>query len=138
MDTKYKITDDLGMFTHAGNAAVQQIVQRIVEKFADETEAYNAVMFQLEQLRNVSCFAEATDTEVRERVYRQVRDYFKYNTRRWVFAEISSGNNTELTMLGPDNISVTLECYEQNNHHFIRISEALWANRLRVTVEIID
>jgi hypothetical protein len=53
------------MFTDAGNAAVGEIVRSSKEKGLCWLETYQ----ELCRLAQVSCFAEATDTAVREVVY---------------------------------------------------------------------
>lgn len=71
---------DFGMFTRGGNAQVQNIIQYTLDDFADEVEtATNSerdslrmdalkTMFQeLEDLASDEKYAEADDTEVRER-----------------------------------------------------------------------
>ena len=54
-----------GMFTNAGNVAVAQIVQTAKENKLSWLETYQMLV----NLSTVSCFGEATDTEVRELVY---------------------------------------------------------------------
>lgn len=62
---------DYGMFTAAGNAAVHAIIEHHVEQAQDHNDLYDHVLGDLERLETVKAFAEATDTEVRERVYQQ-------------------------------------------------------------------
>ena len=71
---------DFGMFSRGGNAQVQNIIQYILDDFADEVEtagnserdslrmdALKTLFQQLEELAEDPKHEEATDTEVRER-----------------------------------------------------------------------
>jgi hypothetical protein len=68
------------MFSRGGNAQVQNIIQYTLDTFADEIEdatnserdslrmdALKAVFSELEELASEEKYAEADDTEVRER-----------------------------------------------------------------------
>lgn len=56
---------DYGMFSKFGNDAVHTIVSRARMLHMDWDQVYDA----LEVLAKTECFAEATDTAVREAVY---------------------------------------------------------------------
>lgn len=70
-------TKEWGMFTHAGNVAVNQIVNTTVNKLDTRDAAYDLIMEQLEILQSIGCFAEATDTDVRERVWAHLVNVFR-------------------------------------------------------------
>lgn len=67
---------DWGMFTVAGNVAVGHIVENVSKKYETKHESFHAIVAELEKLQCVSCFAEATDTEVRERIWKHHSDIF--------------------------------------------------------------
>lgn len=67
---------DYGMFTAGGNAAVHAIIEQHVEQAQDHNDLYDRVLGDLERLQTVTAFREATDTEVRERVYQQCLKLF--------------------------------------------------------------
>lgn len=56
---------DYGMFTPAGDAAVAAIVETAIENYRGYGWVYNELM----KLSEVSIFAEASDTAVREACY---------------------------------------------------------------------
>ena len=67
-----------GMFTMAGNAAVEAIVDsHLAQDYANATEMFHAVHEDLDRLQTVSCFSEATDTEVRESVWSKISNHFR-------------------------------------------------------------
>ena len=59
------MTKDYEMFSDFGNDAVDAIVRRARMLNMDWEQVYDA----LEELSKTECFAEATDTAVREAVY---------------------------------------------------------------------
>ena len=62
---------DYAMFTPAGNAAVDSIVNYYADGAQDHNDLYDLVVGDLECLRAIKAFVEACDTEVREAVYQQ-------------------------------------------------------------------
>ena len=60
---------DYQMFTDAGNAAVDEIVRKVLKQERDRNTAYGWIYAELEKLETVEVFAEATDTAVREAVW---------------------------------------------------------------------
>lgn len=63
--------NDYAMFTRAGNLAVNEIVVHRAQQAEDHNQLYDLVHQDLQRLQTVSAFAEATDTEVREQVYKR-------------------------------------------------------------------
>lgn len=67
-----------GMFTMAGNVAVEAIVNSHLSKDYDNaTQMFNAIHDDLDRLQTVSCFREATDTEVRESVWSKISNHYR-------------------------------------------------------------
>ena len=67
---------DYGMFTDAGNAAVEAIVDNSAAHFETFEDAYVWAEQELEYLGRTSSFSEADDTAVREAVYAELRKEF--------------------------------------------------------------
>lgn len=65
-----------GMFTRAGNVAVEAIVNSYTDRAEDHNQLFDLVYRDLETLQTVRAFAEATDTEVREAVYKRCQREF--------------------------------------------------------------
>ena len=68
--------NDWGMFTHAGDIAVSHIVKMCVQASETKENAYDLIVGELEKLEKISVFAEATDTDVRERVWSYVNSVY--------------------------------------------------------------
>ena len=67
-----------GMFTMAGNTAVEAIVNsHLSQDYANATAMFHAIHEDLDRLQAVSCFREATDTEVRECVWLKISNHFQ-------------------------------------------------------------
>ena len=60
---------DFAMFTDAGNAAVDGIVETAVDRFETFDEAWPWVLAELTALGTTSTYSEADDTAVREAVW---------------------------------------------------------------------
>jgi len=76
---------DYAMFTDAGNAAVQGIIESHEDAEVDHNQLYDLVLTDLERLETVTAFREATDTAVREAVYQEclrLRPKIVFRTRR--------------------------------------------------------
>ena len=74
------------MFTTAGNTAVEAVVNRhLGQDYANAPAMFRAIHEDLDRLQAVSCFAEATDTEVREAVWTTVSN--KFSSAAWTAAE---------------------------------------------------
>jgi len=72
---------DYEMFTNTGNCAVQAIMDHwqrnlTARNQGEASELYRCVLRDLEQLMHIAVFSEATDTAVREAVYRQCQTLF--------------------------------------------------------------
>lgn len=65
-----------GMFSAAGDTAVDHIVQTCVKNHQTRERAYHETVEQLRALCEVKCFAEATDTDVRERIWKHMCEQF--------------------------------------------------------------
>jgi hypothetical protein len=65
-----KVDMRYGMFTEAGNAAVDEIVTMALER----NYSYANLDKELFKLSKIECFAEATDTAVRECAYIALRE----------------------------------------------------------------
>jgi cytochrome P450 len=76
---------DYAMFTLAGDAAVQGIINSYKDAEVDHNGLYDLVLGDLERLQTIRAFAEATDTAVREAVYQEclrLRPQIVFRTRR--------------------------------------------------------
>ncbi len=60
---------DFAMFTAQGNAAVAAVVEDATDRYNTIEDAWERCYTELEKLQQVSMFAEADDTAVREAVY---------------------------------------------------------------------
>jgi len=60
---------DFAMFTGAGNAAVEGIVDTAINRFDNRNDAWDWAANELELLQATSTYSEADDTAVREAVY---------------------------------------------------------------------
>lgn len=67
---------DYAMFTRAGDDAVELIISHYIEQAEDHNQLYDLVHQDLQRLQTVRAFAEATDTDVREAVYKQCQQAF--------------------------------------------------------------
>lgn len=67
---------DYEMFSSAGNAAVDGIVETAVDRFEDRNEAWDWAANELELLSQTSTYGEADDTAVREAVYEAIEAAF--------------------------------------------------------------
>ncbi len=68
------VSHDYGMFTTAGNDAVQGVVNAIVNMSgnATEDELTKATMGMLHALSDIKAYSEAIDTVVRENVFSMI------------------------------------------------------------------
>ena len=66
-----------GMFTMAGNAAVEKIVEDRLSPANTPNEAYALIAEDLIKLQTIPCFSEADDTEVRECVWIKINQHFR-------------------------------------------------------------
>ena len=66
-----------GMFTMAGNVAVEKIVEDRLSPANTPNEAYKFIHEDLERLQTIPVFSEATDTEVRESVWSKINQHFR-------------------------------------------------------------
>ena len=67
-----------GMFTTAGDVAVEAIVNHhLGQDYENPTAMFYAIHDDLSRLETVSCFSEATDTEVRERVWIKISSHYR-------------------------------------------------------------
>jgi len=67
---------DYAMFTNAGNAAVEAIVDNSAANFETFEDAYGWAEQELEYLSRTSTFSAADDNAVREAVYTELRKQF--------------------------------------------------------------
>ena len=67
---------DYQMFSSAGNAAVDGIVQQAGDAFDDRADAWDWAANELELLGATSTYSEADDTAVREAVYEALKQAF--------------------------------------------------------------
>ena len=66
-----------GMFTMAGNVAVEKIVEDRLSPANTPNEAYALIAEDLVKLQTIPCFSEADDTEVRESVWAKISNHFR-------------------------------------------------------------
>ena len=68
------VSHDYGMFTTAGNDAVQGVVNAIINmsRNATEDELTKATMGMLHALSDIKAYSEAIDTMVRENVFSMI------------------------------------------------------------------
>ena len=68
---------DFAMFSAAGNAAVEGVVDNAASHFDTFEDAYTWANAELEYLARTSTYSEADDTAVREAVWAALSESFK-------------------------------------------------------------